>query len=277
MKKRRHLVPTRLGQVHCLEAGAGSSGVLIFHINQQSSALCEPLVDTLAPHARIVAMDYPGHGMSDHVGFQPTIADYAECGQTAMRELGIGRYVVVGEATGAATAIETGIRDAEHVAGVALLNCPYYRDRLHAEERHASLRTGLRPADDTGFPLLRSLTFVIEQDGEHAPMHPTQAWMDRINRAQVEAGRDRWQALNALHAYDLAERLAQLDRDTVLLMGEHFFYAPYLADHVRRIRRLVAAEIVPGARFGMAWERPESVAPFIQRLLGQRASRSGSP
>lgn len=266
MKKRRHLIPTRFGHIHCLEAGSGPA-VLLFHINQQSSALSEPLMDALAPRARVIAMDYPSHGMSDHIRFQPSIADYAECGAAVMNALGAARYVVAGEATGAAVAIEAGIRYPEHVAGVALLNCPYYRDRSHAEDRHAALKTDLRPADASGFPLPRTLAFIIERDGEHAPLRPTQEWLDRVNRAQIEAGRDRWQALDALNAYDLANRLGQLDRDTVLLMGEHFFYAAHLAEHVRRIRRLVAAEIVPEARFCMAWERPAAVAPFILRLL----------
>lgn len=53
-----------------------------------------------------------------------------------------------------------------------------------------------------GLPTTRTLEFVLAHDPEHAPLHPTQTWMDRINVAQVEAGRERWQALNALDRYD---------------------------------------------------------------------------
>ena len=93
-----------------------------------------------------------------------------------------------------------------------------------------------------------------EKDPSHAPLQPDQSWMDRINVAQIEAGRHRWQALDALNAYDIGASLERLDCETLLLMGEHFHYTPLLDEYRRRIRRLAAAEVVPQARFCMGWE-----------------------
>ena len=59
----------------------------------------------------------------------------------------------------------------------------------------------MRPSDESA-PAPRSIKFLLENDPEHAPMQPTQSWMDRINTAQLEIGRDRWQAMGALAKFD---------------------------------------------------------------------------
>ena len=74
----RALVKTSMGYIHYRAAGRGAPVVLL-HMNQQSSALYLELMAVLAPGVRAIAIDYPSHGMSDHVTIQPTIADYARC------------------------------------------------------------------------------------------------------------------------------------------------------------------------------------------------------
>ena len=264
----RHLVPTRFGLIHCREAGSGPAIVLL-HINQQSSELYLELMAALAPSLRAVAMDYPSHGMSDHIAFQPSIADYAECAVAVMDRLRIERFAALGEATGAAVAIELGVTSPARVDAVVLLNCPLYRDRAHAHDAHAPLKADLRPSDPSGFPLTRTLDFMREKDPSHAPLHPDQSWMDRINLAQIEAGRDRWQALDALNAYDVGANLERLGCETLLLMGEHFHYTPRLDEYRGRIRRLAAAEVVPQARFCMGWEKAEMVGKRVIAFLSR--------
>ena len=51
----------------------------------------------------------------------------------------------------------------------------------------APIKDGLRPADASGFPLPRTLEFLLEHDPGHAPMHPTQAWMDRVRMPGYKA------------------------------------------------------------------------------------------
>lgn len=94
--------------------------------------------------------------------------------------------------------------------------------------------------------------------------------MDRINVAQIEAGRHRWQALDALNAYDIGANLERLDCETLLLMGEHFHYTPLLDEYRRRIRRLAAAEIVPQARFCMGWEKADVVGKRVVAFLARQ-------
>ena len=52
----RGLVRTGLGHIHYRAAGAGRP-LMLFHINQQSSALMVELIQALAPEFRVVAMD----------------------------------------------------------------------------------------------------------------------------------------------------------------------------------------------------------------------------
>jgi hypothetical protein len=108
-----------------------------------------------------------------------------------------------------------------------------------------------------------------DTDPSHAPLHPDQSWMDRINTAQIEAGRDRWQALDALNAYDTGGGMEKLERPTLLLMGEHFHYTALIEEYRRRLRGLVAAEVIENARFCTGWEKAAEIAPKLLTLLRQ--------
>jgi pimeloyl-ACP methyl ester carboxylesterase len=266
MKQRRHLIDTRFGQVHCREAGNGSA-IVISHINQQSSALMVELIAALAPRHRAIAIDYPSHGMSDPVDDQPSIEDYANCVVDVMNGLGVDRAAALGEATGAAVAVELGVIHAGRIDAAILVNCPYYRDRQQAHDVHSDLKQDKRPADASGFPLTRTLDFMRDVDPAHSPLHPDQSWMDRINRAQIEVGRRRWQALDALNAYDISAGFDRLTVPTLILMADHFHYTAQLDDYLRRIPPPVAGKVIEGARFGMTWEKADEIAADVIAFL----------
>ena len=263
----RGLVKTRLGYLHYRAAGAaGAPAMFLQHINQQSSALYLELMAELAPSLRVVAMDYPSHGNSDHVEQQPTIEDYARCVVAVADALEIPRFSVLGEAVGAAVSVELAAGQASRVNRAILVNCPFYKDRGVAHARHAPLKSGLRPEDASGFPMTRTLEFLLDADPGHAPMQPTQSWMDRVNVAQVEAGRHRWQALDALHQYDLTANLERMTCPTLLLIGEHFYYLQHRQDFHHSNPRL-RSEVIAGARFCMGWERAADVARHALAFL----------
>jgi pimeloyl-ACP methyl ester carboxylesterase len=261
----RGFVKTSYGHIHYRAAGHGATIVLL-HINQQSSALYLELMQELGGQLRAIAIDYPGHGMSDHLVTPPTIADYARCVIEVMDALAISAASVLGEAVGAVVAIELAGAFPGRITNAILINCPYYADRATADRRHAPLKGGLRPADASGFPLPRTLEFLLEHDPGHAPMQPSQSWMDRVNVAQMEAGRDRWQALDALHQYDIAGNLARVSCPALLLIGEHFYYVQHRAEFAARMRNL-RTEIVAGARFCMTWERASDIGPRVIGFL----------
>jgi pimeloyl-ACP methyl ester carboxylesterase len=257
MELERGLVKTSTGYIHYRAAGRGKA-VILLHINQQSSALYLELLEVLGRESRAIAIDYPSHGMSDHISFQPTIADYAKCVIEVMDALGIDRASVLGEAIGAVVSIELATGWPDRVEKAVLVNCPYYSDRAATGRSEKALKQGARPSDPSGFPTTRTLEFMLEHDAVHAPMRPSQSWMDRINVAQLEAGRERWQALGALHQYDVAGKLPQIGIPVLMLTGAHFHYLKFLDELTGRIRD-VQSEVIEDGRFCMTWERAEEI------------------
>jgi len=255
---KRGLVRTKLGTLHYREAGAGPPIVLL-HINQQSSELMLELMAALAPNTRAIAVDYPSHGMSDHVAQQPSIQDYAACVHEVLQALRVRKVVALGEATGAAVAVELAVAYPDIAGGVVLVNCPYLGDAASRQALLEEMMRKLRPADASGFPKLRGIEYMLEEDPDHAPMQPTQSWMDRINRAQIEAGRDRWQALIALTRYDLGAALERLACPALLLMGEHFYFGHRAGEIRSRVKEL-RYEVLPRTRFCACWEKAGEIA-----------------
>ena len=269
MRIERGLIRTHTGYVHYRAAGEGPV-VALLHINQQSSAIFLELMQALAPQLRALAIDYPSHGHSDPIDWQPQIGTYARCMIEVMDALGIERATTLGEAAGAAVSTELACSYPERIEKVVLVNCPFYPTRAVADASHAPLKSGLRPADASGFPTTRTIEFMLEQDPAHSPVHPTQSWMDRVNVAQMEVGRNRWQALDALHEYDLNANLARIRQPVLLLIGELFHYCKYREDFDRLIPN-VRSHVLAGARFFLSWERAEEIAGYVKEFLGRLA------
>jgi pimeloyl-ACP methyl ester carboxylesterase len=264
----RRLLRTPLGTIHYRAAGSGEP-VLLFHINQQSSALMLELMQALAPDFRVLAMDYPSHGMSDHVARQPAIGDYADIALRLMDEQGIARAHLIGEAVGSLVAADLAGRHPDRVARVLLVSCPYLPG-VKLADTAGDVTVDHRPTDASGFPLTRTMEFVMERDPAHSPMHITQSWMDRINRAQIEAGRNRWQALDALRAFDLPAALKRLDRPVRVLMGEHFYFLQHRGQMMAHLPG-ATLKVVPGGRFCVTWEHADTVAAEARDFLRNTA------
>jgi pimeloyl-ACP methyl ester carboxylesterase len=264
----RGLVKTPYGYIHYRHTGVTQSrAVVICHINQQSSALMIELLEAFADRAHAIAIDYPSCGASDHVEEQPTITDYANCVVAVMDALGIERATSLGEATGAFVAAELAAVYPMRIDGAVLVNCPYYSEANTSENAHAPIRANLRPSDSSGFPVTRTLEFVVQHDATHAPVNATQSWMDRINVAQIEAGRDRWQPLHALGEHDLASSMRQIEAPVLIMMGEHFHYTPHLAKLVAMARRC-EGEVIEGARFCATWSHAGYIAARTLDFMG---------
>lgn len=257
MEIERGLVKTSYGHVHYRAAGAGAPVVLL-HINQQSSALFLELMAVLAPKFRVTAIDYPSCGMSDHFPAPPTVADYVNSVVKVMDGLDIAQTNVLAEAGSTAIATEVANAVPDRVRRLVLVNAHYYSDRAAADSHHTALRGKLRPADSSGFPMTRTLEFVLEQDPGHMPMKPTQSWMDRINVAQIEAGRDRWQFVEALANHDYGAALEKLRQPTLLIWGRNFHYSQFHGEFTRRIKNH-ELKMIDDARFALTWERPEEI------------------
>ena len=261
----RALVRTSMGYIHYRAAGRGAPLVLL-HMNQQSSALYLELMAVLAPGVRAIAIDYPSHGMSDHVTIQPTIADYARWVLEVVDALELKTASFLGESGGAVVCIELAAAYPERVDKIVMVNCPWYPDNKTATRNHGVLKSGARPSDASGFPTTRTIVFMLEHDPTHAPMQPTQSWMDRINRAQLEAGRERWQVLDALHQYDMPANVPRVKRPALQLTGEHFIYVKDHPEFAARIPGL-RQHVIAGGRCCVAWEKADHIGKRTLEFL----------
>lgn len=262
----RGLARTFAGHIHWRACGQpGSPVVMVSHINQQSSALMIELLQALGPHFRAIAIDYPSHGHSDHIDWQPAIEDYARCVIETMDALKIDRAFALGEAVGAAVSIALGANWPQRIDRVVPVNTPYFTDAANARTDIADIAK-VRPSDATGFPAPRSIDFLLANDPEHAPMRPTQSWMDRINTAQFEIGRDRWQAMQALARFDTLAGMAALECPVLMLYGEKFIYGKH-RELLQSKCPHAQVELIAGGRFCMSWERATDVAEAAKLFL----------
>ncbi len=257
----RGLAKTFAGHIHWRACGKGPA-VVISHINQQSSALMIELLQALGTHFRAVAIDYPSHGHSDHLDLQPSIEDYARCVIEVMDTLGIERAFALGEAVGAGVSFALGHGWKGRIDKVVAINTPYF------EKGGTDIAdiAKVRPSDASGFPSPRSIEFMLANDPDHAPMQPTQSWMDRINTAQLEIGRDRWQAVQAFANFDLFAAMAGLACPVLMLYGERFIYGKHSALLQSKCPQ-ARVEIVPNGRFCMTWERATDIAGHARAFL----------
>ena len=124
----RRLCATRLGQVHCVESGAGTATpLLLLHQTPRSVDEFAEVLPILAAERRVLAMDTPGYGCSDRVPGRPTVEDYAQAACDALDACGIDRVVVVGHHTGAVIAVEMAAAWPERIERV-VLSGPVYTD-----------------------------------------------------------------------------------------------------------------------------------------------------
>jgi pimeloyl-ACP methyl ester carboxylesterase len=203
--------------------------------------------------------------MSDHIGYQPTIADYARCVTEVADGIGLKQFVVLGEATGSGVSIELAGQYPDRIAKAVLVNCPYHPEPVRSDDLLAPFKIN-RPEDETGFPVTRTIEFMLSKEARQVPMHPTQEWMDRINTAMIEAGRDRWHALTALSHYDVGAGLSRVRCPTLFLTGEFFYFAQ--SNHQ-------AVALVPGARahvlkdrrFCAGWEAAREIAAHVRTFI----------
>jgi pimeloyl-ACP methyl ester carboxylesterase len=262
----RGLAKTFAGHIHWRACGDPNAPVvMVSHINQQSSALMVELLQALGANYRAIAIDYPSHGHSDHIDWQPTIEDYARAVVDTMNDRGVTAAFALGEAVGAAVSIALAKGWPDRIKKAVLVNTPYFTDAATATNDIADIAK-VRPSDPSGFPAPRTIDFLLQNDPEHAPMKPSQSWMDRINTAQLEIGRDRWQAMQALKQFDPLAGLRAVKCPVLMLYGEHFIYGKHRA-LMQQACPHAEIKTVKGGRFCMSWERAKDIAEQAHDFL----------
>jgi pimeloyl-ACP methyl ester carboxylesterase len=115
--------PTPMGQVHYRDIGPRGSEpvILLLHQSQMSIVQYAEIQGSLADAGlRSLAVDTPGHGMSDLPRIQPTLEQLVDNLIPVLDHLGIGKVAVAGHHSGAAFAASLAARYPDRVVAAVL-------------------------------------------------------------------------------------------------------------------------------------------------------------
>jgi pimeloyl-ACP methyl ester carboxylesterase len=109
-------------KIHIFEKGSGPPVVLIHGLEGQMGNFTHSLVDRLAGDFRVVAIDRPGSGYSTRSPGRPAgVRAQAAALAGAIRELKLGRCVIVGHSFGGAVALAIALDEPDCASALALI------------------------------------------------------------------------------------------------------------------------------------------------------------
>ncbi|MET3762181.1 alpha/beta fold hydrolase [Sphingomonas sp. UYEF23] len=128
IRSTRRFLQVGARRVHYFRAGDGPPAVLI-HSSPANARLLTKEIDRLSRDHTVFAFDTPGFGLSDPLPLATmTVADLADAMAETLGAIGMPRCPVFGTHTGAAIALELGVRHPELVTGLVLDGVPAFTD-----------------------------------------------------------------------------------------------------------------------------------------------------
>ncbi len=124
-------VPTDVGEISTMQAGAGEPVVLLHGLGATKVSFL-PTIGALAGRHRVIAIDLPGFGDSDKpLGAAYDAAFFARSVVALLDSLGLERASLIGNSMGGRVALETGLEHPERVDRLVLLasSLAWLRDR----------------------------------------------------------------------------------------------------------------------------------------------------
>lgn len=251
----RHLVDTALGQVHAVVAGeAGAPQVLLLHQTPRSTDEFAEVIPLLAGSMRVIAMDTPGYGASDHPATPPEMEDYAAAAADVLGELAGGPAYVCGHHTGAIIAVEFAAAYPELTRKVIASGLIYVDDEVRA---------------DLG-PRFRQWT--VQADGSHLSAHwerlsywtaPDSALTQRLLVDVYRAGETSEFGHWACLSYDMEARLPLVEKPVMILTGrDDPFVTPKMIEQLTGALPSSETVFIDGSVF-LPNENPEGFARAI--------------
>ena len=265
----RGLAKVSSGYIHYKAAGSGRPVILI-HASHRSSSMYSGVIERLSDVARLYAIDLPGNGGSDALAGPPTLDGIADIVAEFADAIGAKNIVVGGHAVGAIISIKLAGKRPDLVDAVIMQSHPFYPTEEDVKLRHQKARDAYT-TDSTGFPLPRSMKDVQERDLVHAPMPPTQEWLDRENVDLVIAGRRFWEYMDMVkrESHRTPESVSKVTQPVLCIWGKTFLYAERRDAIVSRLAQPEVA-LIPNSGLFPEIDNPhdydEAVRSFIRKL-----------
>jgi 3-oxoadipate enol-lactonase len=257
---------TGWGELVALDEGSGAgTPVLLLHSLAQCGELWRPLIDHLAPHARVLAPDARGHGRSRWDGTPFSVADMAEDAALLIEEVGAGPVSVAGMSMGGCVAIALAARHPELVERLALIDTTacYGPDRQERWAQRARTALDKPRRQQTEFQLDRWYS------PEFRRRHPGEVRRS-VELFVATASEAHAQACHALGDFDGTASLSSITARTLVLVGEHDYATP--PEMARTLAGGIAGarlEVLANARHLGLFEAPEAIPLVADHLLGK--------
>jgi len=127
-----------------IERGSGKPLLLLHGVGMCAEAW-QPQLEALSPHARVIALDLPGHGATPALPGKPDLRDFVAWFARIADELALERFSLAGHSMGALIAAGFAVTYPERLTRLALLNAVYKRDnaaRQAVQARAAAMQNG---------------------------------------------------------------------------------------------------------------------------------------
>ena len=260
----RCFVTTNLGQVHVVVDGdAGAPPVVLLHQTPRSTDEFAEVTPLLARSMRVIAIDTPGYGASDHPSTPPGMGDYAGAVAEVIQEVAEGPAHICGHHTGAIIAVEVGAAYPEVTRKIIASGLVYVDD---------GLRSDLGP---------RFRQWKIQADGSHLSAHwdrlshwtsPNSALTQRLLLDVYRAGETsefgHWACLD----YDMEARLPMVRRPVLILTGnDDPFITPGMIRSLTDALPDTQVSYIDGSVF-LPNENPAGFAEAILSFVGRGES-----
>lgn len=254
-------IETTAGQLKYAARGTGPALVCIHGAGGSHTHWGYQLRD-LAPRARVIAIDLPGHGGSAGPG-HTSIGGYGTALLAMLDALQIGSAFLAGHSLGGAVALQTTLDAPERVRGLALLGTgahlsvsPAILDSIHNNRADTiALLAKLFYARDAS-PMLRQRSVEELSAGDPATLHG-----DFV----------------ACNGFDVRARLGEVACPTLVLVGEADRMTPpaqsqELADGIARAQM----QIIANAGHMAMIEQPQAVSAALGAWL-ESAHKKATP
>ncbi|MFC8858726.1 3-oxoadipate enol-lactonase [Streptomyces sp. NPDC057144] len=248
---------------HLSEGPASAPPLLLGPSLGTSYALWDAVAPELSVGHRVIRWDLPGHGGSpaDLIGPGATVGDLAELVLALADSLGLERFAHAGVSLGGAVGLHLAVHHPERVSSLAVVcSSAHFGGAGAWRERAARVREeGLARLADSADARWFTPGFTVP----------------RLVRDHREADPGAYAACcDALAAFDLRDRVAEISAPTLLIAGREDPATP--PAHLRELADAVPGSTlteIPGASHLAPAERPEAVLTALRAHFGGGAGR----
>jgi len=130
---KNHFVKIENQIIHFRFSGSGTP-IVLFHPSPNSSKMFIPMMEKLAEHSLVIAIDTPGYGESVPLNHDfKTISDYTVLFKKFFEEIGLEKFAIYGSATGSQIGVRYAIENPNQINHLFLDNIAHFTEEERTE------------------------------------------------------------------------------------------------------------------------------------------------